>query len=126
MLLKPIHVRRALLSPTCNTSQRKTPHCIARYSQANTQPERHYPAIQSRQARINDGEINDQLGVNLRIDGDFEPADPRPPSEDKKGNTDEISDREWEIRTGEFSSGMQYIIDVKFQNIQPYSTPCPV
>ncbi|KZP09161.1 hypothetical protein FIBSPDRAFT_760330 [Athelia psychrophila] len=41
-----------------------------------------------------------QLGVNHRVDGDFEPADPIPPPENRQRKTADISDREWEIRTG--------------------------
>lgn len=112
-------MRRAALFFKCNhiLIQRNASRITARYSQAPVQHERHHvhPAIRSTDTRLrandSDQDMNSdsQLGVNHRVDGDFEPADPspRPPPEDKekgKRKTEEISDREWDIRTGEISA----------------------
>lgn len=94
-----IAVRRWATTAKCETLLP-----IACYSHSRTNPKCHYSSLQSKNIETppKDDDMEKHLGVNHKVDGDFETHHPdaHPPPPNDKGK-EEISDREWEIRTGE-------------------------
>ncbi|KAF7984136.1 hypothetical protein HWV62_16778 [Athelia sp. TMB] len=102
MLLKPTRLQRITTARKCAATSSKIPSCVSRYSQLRATSERHHPVTQSTDAqlRVKDDNAEARLGLNRRVDGEYEPEDPTPPPEDRgKRKMEEISDREWEMRT---------------------------